>query len=374
MNPRSGLVVLTVLIGTVCEFLAAGGGGPAWALGPSAPPIIRYANVEVFTSCPSCSPYLRPSLTVEVPGGNVPLHIQSVTVTVPGWGTYNMPFNNPDLYSWTDYENNLTGMGVTGFPAGTYTFTVTDTAGGVTTATDDLGTTTGLPATASVSITGIVPVNASAGVVNLLDLGGNPTPTVSWAAVAGALTHRVRVRPADNSVDLFSRYVGTATSVMLPAGIFTPGRRYMVRVDSYDHANGSGCSTPPGGTCQDSNARSRNLIYVYVPGPEVYLNFPSTTYAAGNTLNVGARIYNTGFPVTVNAEAWIGIPSGGVLSILEARDLVIPASWSGDFYNGIIFSYLFSGGEPAGTYVVGLRLVDKVTGETIAVNTRTFWK
>lgn len=348
---------------------------PAWALGPSAPPIIRYANMEALTGCLSCSPALIASVAVEVPGGNVPLHIASVTVAVPGGSTYTLPFANPDLYGYTEYGGNLTGMGVAGFPTGTYTFTVTDTAGGVAVATDDLGTTTGLAATSSISITGIVPVSAAAGVVNLLDLGGNPTPTVSWAAVPGALSYVVRVRPADNTVNLFKRAVGTATSLTLPAGIFLPGRRYMVRLDAYDHANSDNCSTPPGGTCQDANARSRNLLYVYVPGPEVYLNFPNTAaYGSGSTLTVGGRITNTGFPVTAHAEVWIGMPGGGVLPILDARDLAIPTNWNGDFFNGPIFTHLFSGTEPTGTYVVGLRLVEKVTGETLAVTTRTFWR
>jgi len=38
------------------------------------------------------------------------------------------------------------------------------------------------------------------------------------------------------------------------------------------------------------------------------------------------------------------------------------------------FSYTFTGGEPNGIYVVGLRLTDPVTGETVALATRTFAK
>ena len=64
-----------------------------------------------------------------------------------------------DLWAEINYFRNLTLAGVVGFPTGTYTFAVTDTAGGVTTVTDTLGATAGLTPTTSVSVSGAVQVS-----------------------------------------------------------------------------------------------------------------------------------------------------------------------------------------------------------------------
>jgi hypothetical protein len=363
-----------IVLGTLAALAIGLAGTSAWALGPGAPPVIKYASVEVVTTFTWGTPQLWASVAVEVPGGGVPTHIQSATVMIPGGPTFTIPFSGVDLYPYSEYFINLTASGVSGFPAGTYTFSVTDTAGGVSTATDDLAHTAGLPATSSISISGLIPVPPAAGTVYLLNLATNPTPTITWAAVPGAATHRLRVRNAYNDVDLFSRYTGAGTSLTLPAGVMVPGRRYVVRVDAYDHPNGTGCSTPPY-TCQDSNARSKNWINVLTQGPEMYLTFGSGTYGPGQTLDVTTRIYNTGPTVTVDALAWIGLPTGAVMKILDVDDLVIPTNLAGDFYSGTIgFSYTFTGSEPSGIYVVGLRLTDPATGETVAKATRTFAK
>jgi len=240
----------------------------AWALGPGAPPVIQWATVEVVNTGAGGAPQLWAGIALEVPGGDVPVYVQSVTVTIPGGGTFTLPFVVDDLYPWREYNLNLTTVGVVGFPSGTYTFTVTDTAGGVNTAIDDLGPTAGLPAPSWISVSGLVPVPTSAGMVYLLNLSATPTPTVSWASVPGAATHRLRVRDALNNVDLFSRYIGSNTSLTLPSGVMVPGRRYVIRVDAYDHPNEGNCSTPPY-TCQDANARSRTWINVMTQGPEI---------------------------------------------------------------------------------------------------------
>jgi len=134
-------------------------------------------------------------------------------------------------------------------------------------------------------------------------------------------------------------------------------------------------------TTSDSNARSRNQIEVITQGPEITLTFPTANpYTAGQTLDVTARIDNTGPTVTVDAQAWIGLPTGGVIPILNMRGLTIATSTANptgpnNFYSGSIgFSYLFGGGEPSGIYVVGFRLTDPAAGQPVAVSTRTFAK
>ena len=361
----------------------------AWALGPGAPPSVKSLDVMVATTDDG-SPQLWAELEVEIPGGNVPLNVASVTVTVPDGGTFSMPLDRVDLSPERSYFLNLTQAGVAGFPAGTYIFTVTDTATGSTMVTDTLGATAGLAAVTSVSVSGAVPVSTQPGSppTYFLNLTNTPTPTITWTPAPGALNQRVRVRGGFQDRDVFTRMTGngTASSIgALPAGVMVPGRRYLVRVEAFDHADPFGCSaTPP---CTNANARSRRRVEVITPGPEIFLTFNSGTYAAGQTLDVTTRIYNTGPSITVNAHAWIGLPpwggqpeTGGVIPVLDVPNLTIPNSTGNptgpnNFYNGSIgFSYIFTGSEPNGMYVVGLRLTDPSTGETVALATQTFRK
>jgi hypothetical protein len=54
-----------------------------------------------------------------------------------------------------------------------------------------------------------------------------PSPTISWASVAGAQNYRVRVRSVQDDQDLFRWQPGNAstTSATEPDGVFRPGRR-----------------------------------------------------------------------------------------------------------------------------------------------------
>lgn len=370
------------LLGTLATLVLALAATSAWALGPGAPPVVKSVDVMVATTDDG-TPQLWAELEVEIPGGNVPLNVASVTVTVPApdGRTFTIPLDRSDLYPERSYFLNLGPA--SGFPAGTYTFTVTDTAGGSTTVSDNLGSTTGLAAPPSVSVSGAVPVSTQPGnpPTYFLNLATSPTPTITWTPPPGPLNQRVRVRGGFvQDRDFFSRFTGdgTTSSMTLPAGVMVPGRRYLVRIEAFDHADPFGCSaTPP---CTNANARSRRRVEVITPGPEIFLTFNSGTYTPGQTLDVTTRIYNTGPPVTVNAHAWVGLPGGGVVPILDVPNLVIPASTGNptgpnDFYSGSIgFSYTFTGTEPNGIYVVGLRLTDPSTGETVALATQTFRK
>jgi len=348
------------------------GAAPAGALGPSAPPVIKGAYVFLDNS--GSGSQLTAQVEVELPGGVVPLNVSSVSVDVPGFGTYNLPLHKRDLQPETGYLANLTSLGVSGFPAGTYTFHVTDTSGGQATATDTLGVTSGLPAFGTVSLTGLVTVPPANGTgVNLLDIVGTPNPVVSWSSVAGAAIYQLRIRGGYQDFNLLARNT-TGTSLTVPSGVLVPGRRYIIRVEAYDHANGFGCSPSPC-TNADLNARSRQDIEVISSGPEVFLQFPnSTPYGSGSVLNIGTRIYNSITPVTVDIHVWIGFP-GGTIVIGHYPGIFIPANPNADFINNYpLFSYTFNGGEPSGSYVVGIRLTDPTTGDTVALATRTFAK
>ena len=365
-----GLALLLVAYCSVLGIFVA----PTWALGPAAPPIIKSAFVWIDVM-PSGS-RLAVSVNFEIPGGLVPLDVQGVTVTVPGYGSpFFLPLERDDLVPET-YFADLTSLGVAGYPTGTYTFTVTDTASGVSVATDTLNAATPLALPGSLTMTGLITAPPNNGGVNVFNLPANPTPTLTWAPLAGAAAYRVRIRTADREevADLYREFVGTATSHTLPGGIFVAGRRYMVRVEAFDHTLGFGCSPGPC-TYSSANTRSRSEFEVIVPGPEVSLSAPRGPFTAGQQLTVGVRIYNQAVPATVDIHGWIGIPGGGVMSLFDYFDVFIPANATADFYNGSLWGpYTFNGGEPTGTYVIGIRLVDPVTGREIAFSTRPFIK
>ena len=155
---------------------------PAQALGPAAPPLITFAaawvntfSTNAFVSSEEGTRQLYVDVQVQIPGGDVPSNVQSVTVTLPdGVTQFNVPKNSNDLFVENEYFRNLTQAGVAGFPTGTYTFTVTDTAGGVTTATDALTVTSGLVPTTSIAVSGTVQVSTQPGEHFSLNLAANP--------------------------------------------------------------------------------------------------------------------------------------------------------------------------------------------------------
>jgi hypothetical protein len=337
----------------------------ALALGSAAPPNVTFAAVWIDTTGTN-APHLFADLNVEIPGGNVPLNVQGVTVTTPTGSTFTVPLQRQDLVVENEYFLDLTSAGVAGFPLGTYTFTVTDTAGGTKTVTDAIDSAAPLAAPASISMSGLLSVPSANGTINEIDLGATPRPTISWAAVPGALNYRLQIRNGFNDQPLFSRFTGngTTTSMTLPAGVFVPGRRHYVRVEAHDNVNG----------LPASNARGKLTVEGVTQGPEIILSFGST-FTAGQTLTANVRAYNSGASsVKVNVQAWQGGPDGTVTALLTLPNVTIPSGVSGDYYNGAFYAHTFTGAEPNGTYVVGMRLIDPDTGETVAVTTRTYAK
>ena len=347
-SPSRGKRIL-VITGILGVLGGMAGVSCAWALGPGAPPVLSGAWVYVRTN-DGAAPRLFAEINVEIPGGRVPQSVASVTVLVPGeQAPRAIPRGQVDLMPDRYYQADLNTLGVVGFPTGTYTFTVTDTAGGTSTVTDTLASSSalGTPTITSHVAEQFIPASP---------------PTIAWDSVPGAAGYRARVRYGFMDQDLFSKFT-TATSVTLPSGVILPGRRYQIRVEAFDDASGGPAA----------NAQAVRRIQVEAQGPDVFLSFPNETYTAGQTLDVTARVWNTHASTTVDALVWIGLPGGaGSLKVLEFKDLLLPQGldWSGS----LGFSYNFTGGEPSGVYVVGFRLLDKMSGETIALTTRTFSK
>jgi hypothetical protein len=372
-----------VLVG----FLACLAVTPASALGPSAPPNVYFAAVwvENFTSnafpvCLECTNRLFANVGALVPGGSVPLNIASVTVQIPTGQTFAVPLDRVDWAAEESFFVDLNELGVVAAPPGSYTFTVTDTAGGVTVRMDDLGVPQGLPVPTNIAVSGsqgVPSADGDAGVfVRYLNLATTPTPTITWTPAAGALRQAVRVREINRDRDNFSRTFvdSTTSSVTLPAGVFVNGRRYQITIEAFEHPNGLGCSIS-GCTGSDANERSRARIELITEGPTLFLGGTSGTVAAGQNLNITATIYNTGPPTSVHALGWIGLPTGGIVNVLNMQNLVIPQSVSSNFVTNLsLFSRVFDGTEPSGVYVVGLRLTDPATGATVAFASRTFAK
>jgi hypothetical protein len=364
------------------------GATPAWALGAGAPPIINFAAVwvdtfqtDAFTPCATCGvPQLFANLGVTVPGGSVPLNILSVTVQTPLATTHTVPLDEVDLSAEESFFVNLTAAGVPGFPTGTYTFTVTDTSGGVSQVSKNLTSGTALPTPAAPAIIGSTAVpsaDGSAGVVTrLVNLFTNPTPTISFTQVAGAGRHRVRIREGFADVAAFGvdSTDPAFTSVTIPAGVLVQGRRYVIRIEAFDAAAGFGCTVSPNCVVGDLNARSTFRAEIITQGPEFFLNTSGGT-GAGQTLTVNLRVYNTGPTVTGNVLMWIGLPGGlGVINVLSLTGVSIPQNQNANIFNGGLFSHTFTGGEPSGHYVVGIRLTDPATGATMAFAQTRFTK
>jgi hypothetical protein len=361
MHTSRGLCSFLVALGTVIL-----GTSPASGLGAGAPPVVSFAGIFVQTATTNHFPgptdnvaQLFATLDVQVPGGSVLLNVASVVVTLPD-NTTSFPLfkDTNDLFPEISFFRNLTEAGLVGAPPGTYTFTVTDTAGGVTTVTDDLGTLPTILPTASISLSGAQQVGPVGGQILVLDSTTNPTPTVTWTAVAGAVSQRVRVRPFTGP-DLFSRGFadGSTTSTTLSPGVLVPGRMYNLLVEAED-----------GNFLPNTNVRVRRTVRVYTQGPDIILSSTGSAIT-GQTLTINARVLNEGSPVTADVSIWIGVPGGLIATIFQQDNVTIPAGIDASFP---IFSRTWDGTEPVGNYVVGIRLTDPTVRETIVSQTRTY--
>lgn len=346
---------------------------PARALGPSAPPTVTFRaawvntqSTNAFISLEEGIPQLYVDVQLLIPGGDVPRDVQSVTVTLPdGVSQFNIPKNANDLTFENEYFRNLTQAGVVGFPTGTYTFTVRDTAGGVTTVTDTLTATTPLLPTTFVAVSGAVQVSNAPGELFSLNLATDPTPTVTWAPVSGAGLHRLRIQAFTNNVVFQHTFNGTTST--LPAGVMVPGRIYRFQVQAESSPNG----------LPQTDSRSQREIRIITAGPDFSVSASPGIVQTGQTVTFFARVVNTGPPIVVNAQLWLGRPDGTIQEIGFFEGVGIENSTgrpNNDLFNGAFSSLLFTETYPNGTYVLGGRLTDPATGETIAQTSFRFQK
>jgi hypothetical protein len=363
---------LVALIAALAIGLVA---APTLALGPGAPPLITFgaawvntASTDSFIRLDENVPQLYASLNVQIPGGDVPRNIQSVTVTLPdGVTTFEVPKFGNDLEFEQQYFRNLSQAGAVGFPAGTYTFTVTDTAGGVTTLTDTLAGVAPLVPAASVAVTGAIQVASAPAELFSLNLATHPTPTVTWPLVAGAARYIVVVQLLSNNIVYQQTITGDATSSTLPAGVLVPGRIYRVLVRAE--------SAPTGLPAADT--RSEAEIRIATPGPDLTVSAAPVAAQAGQVVNFSARLVNTGPPLVINARAWLGRPDGSVEEIAALDGLTIPTATDqpgNNVFNAVFAGRLFTDADPGGNYVLGGRLIDPATGETVAQSSFRFAK
>jgi hypothetical protein len=348
---------------------------PVLALGPEAPPVVTFraawvntASTDAFVRPDESEPQLYASINVLISGGDVPRNVQSVTVTLPdGVTQVDIPKLGGDLEFEQQYFRNLTQAGVVGFPPGTYTFTVTDTANGVTTLTDTLAAPSALAPTTSIVVSGAVQVSSAPAELFSLNYATDPTPTVSWAPVTGAARYILVIQSLANNIVYQHTIVGPETSSTLPAGVMVPGRIYRVLVRAEDSANG----------LPQTESRSEGEIRVILPGPDLSLSVSPVPAQAGQEVRFSARLVNTGPPLVVNARAWLGRPDGTVEEVASLEALPIPTSTdqpSNNFFNAVFAARLFTDADPSGNYLLGGRLTDPATGETIAQASVRFQK
>lgn len=180
--------------------------------------------------------------------------------------------------------------------------------------------------------------------------------------MAGANHYRLRVRHIGGGYEIFDHKVPvTTTSVQLPLGRLSPGRRYEVRLEALD-----------GPSLEASTALVAREIDVLTQGPLIQLTILGGT-GAGQTLTIRARITNTGPTLNLNVVGRIHVPGGGVATFASANNIVIQSNPTGlDFFNGPIFSHTFGASEPDGVYQVEIQFNDAGTGDDVAVVTTTF--
>lgn len=351
---------------------------PVWAAGP---PIISFAAVwkNHFVSdslsfpdpldAPPGTDQLFASLTVEEPFGSVPENITSVTVQVPlGLGTFQIPLERKD-FDHDSYLINLTKAGVPGFPIGTYTFSVTDSAAHTVMAVRTIGAFGALAPTSAIptvsgstsQTTGATVGAEVAEVVLELDPIAVPQPTVTFNRVSGATSYRVLIRTLGGFAILShvikdSTCGVTSCTLTLPKHLLGVGHRYRLHVNALDDPTNSA-------DLSQSTARSQRETDLLVEGPIVQLRILGDA-AAGHTITIQARVRNGVSTQNVLADAALRVPGFGNFPLIQSMLVSVPNGLDSGFVT--VFSHTFATTEPAGLYVFRLRLVDPNTSIEIA--------
>ncbi len=132
-----------------------------------------------------------------------------------------------------------------------------------------------------------------------------------------------------------------------------------------------------------------SLSLTKIPGgqtsPAIRIILNQSEFQIGETLIVSAHVTNGPNPVDVEVKAWVDLPNGEEMELLEPDTIFI-------FSNGVelplvdfrftvksfadftveLLTHTFSGSEPSGVYNVGSRLLNPISGRTISVNVESF--
>ncbi len=100
---------------------------------------------------------------------------------------------------------------------------------------------------------------------------------------------------------------------------------------------------------------------------EVLLN--QTSFQTGEQLEASLHVINGAAPQDVEARVWVETPDGAIAwnltvprrSLAPHADVTVP-----------VLNYFFAGTEPAGTYLVGARLMEPVTGHSWSADEKAF--
>jgi hypothetical protein len=89
--------------------------------------------------------------------------------------------------------------------------------------------------------------------------------------------------------------------------------------------------------------------------PELRVDVNQSIFRSGIPMSVTASVSPAPTPFTADVYIALGLPNGSLLFLQGDGSLVpwmtpIVSNWSVGSYNGQVFSYTFSGGEPTGAY------------------------
>jgi hypothetical protein len=113
----------------------------------------------------------------------------------------------------------------------------------------------------------------------------------------------------------------------------------------------------------------------YVPDVlQINITTNQGTYTTGDTLIVEGEINNPSDPYLADLRIWIKIPATDdtpewYFQLIKLNDFTIPSGTLGPVE---LFDHTFNGGEPAGEYEVGGRILHPNTGEHISESIKYF--
>jgi hypothetical protein len=210
------------------------------------------------------------------------------------------------------------------------------------------------------------------------------TPLFRWFPVYGAVAYRVRIhRLRQNFVDparlvtepqsviedaaLFTSPYLANTSFTLPPGVLSPGRVYFWDVEALDART---LGQADNRTRRNGQSGSDVLARFFLAGPYAEIRAASLSIDRGERQRATIRIANTANTgVKVIVQAWLGLPSGKVQP-LKLAGVTGPRTLRGNRVSDLeIYNESFTNADPVGTYAIGVRLLDPVTGDHLGNET-----